>query len=193
MTCIVGYIDPAGGVWLGADRRMCSSSGYRAYSGPKMEEYEHVCVGFTGDNMVSVDVLAGGKTWADIEARTPVIGWGVGRPALIARFGENGVKPDDDGIWPVSAIVASGAGLWIVGADLSMLRVADGMMAMGSGGQYAAGALCALRRHWQQLNFGGDEIVLEALRAAGARDENCGPPYDVWEVGAQVRRTTAAD
>lgn len=182
MTCIVGYRERNGLVWIGADRRVSGSSGYRALEAPKIEEYEHICVGFAGDTMMGIDVLAGGETWAGIGGRIPRGRWRTGIPALIERLQGAGVEQDNDGYWPVSAIAASSEGLWVVGADLSMSAIAEGMITIGSGGQFAAGALWALHANRQELNLGGDAIVLGALRAAAAREERCGPPFDIWRI-----------
>ena len=178
MTCIVGYTDPQGGVWIGADRAVSWGSRVRSLGAPKLEQRGDVVVG-TGGEEAAMGVLRDAG-WPDMprdDLGTRV--WWLGRrPELLAGLKECGVESEPDGAWPVSAVVARRDGLWIVDNGLGLERIVDGEVAIGTGCDFAEGALYAVRdRAWE-----GVESVVTALRAAAARMANVAPPFDVWRV-----------
>lgn len=80
-----------------------------------------------------------------------------------------GGKVDDGGAWCVDATliaVASGQPPWLIGVAGHVAQPVEGYIAIGSGAQYATGALWLHRHH----DIGAEAAVTEAIEAAGAHD-----------------------
>lgn len=172
MTVIAAIVTD-GRAYMAADSRTSWGTCYRD-DGRKLFRLGEVLVGFAGHSlfhralatMPPCDTLEA-EAWCG-QLADHLIDYGKGRG--------HGEVTNAASMQSFTLLAATTAGLWEVSGDGSVLRVADGYTAIGSGGAEARGALHVLRR--------GDEPVERlhsAIAAAIALDRSCGGPVHVLE------------
>lgn len=97
-------------------------------------------------------------------------------PSIIAAFKANNYDFDKDGAM-FGFILAFAGNVFEIGSDMSISQNIDGIYAIGSGSDYALGALCA------QMPFDDlDDIktaILAALAISAKYDINTAPPFQI--------------
>jgi len=106
-------------------------------------------------------------------------------PALRSLFDEHGFsRPETNSSVHVAEQTATvlavvNATVYVIDADYSWVSEDSGCYAMGTGAQYALGAMAAMRSRKSTVAEERRKI-LKALRAAHAFDPYTGPPFSVY-------------
>lgn len=175
MTCIVAIEHPAG-VIMGADRFRGWPGGRGFDGGPKIFTNGPLLIGSCGSIRMSnllrytLDVPPC-DTW-DIDA------WMTRNlaPALRTAFSEGGYETTESGAVSGGVFLAAMAGrVYDIHSDYSWTRSEDGQYAIGSGEDYAYGALHAARRVENPA-----ERVAMALAAAIYHCSTVAAPVDIF-------------
>ena len=190
MTTLVAVQGPRW-VVMGADSRVTEESG-RTYTlakaGSKVSRNRKYLLGAAGD-VRAINLLAYAFTPPDaqsfVDARLDRFITRDFIPALRACFEKNGygeTRNTETGSAETGTeiMVAVNGAVYVVGPDYSWARDVTGLYGLGSGGDYAVGALHAL------LPDGSDDIdqareaIKKALRVGARLDSNSGDPFSFF-------------
>lgn len=169
MTVIAAVVTD-GRAWMAADSRTSWGSCYRD-DADKLYRLGAAVVGLAGHSLYNRAMGTAPPLHAGASADETAEWCGRLVDHLIdyGRGRGHGEQVQGASVQTLTLLVATPAGLWEVGGDGSVLRVACGYTAIGSGGAEARGVLVALRH--------GDEPaerLFAALEASIALDSSCG-------------------
>ena len=201
MTIIVGYLEPAGKIWMAADSRVSDHDS--AFIFPQRAKKLHRCgdwlIGGSSSSRFDEFWEDGSHQWGSVR---------VLRDEFLTFVKELGVEPhgeaNDKGEPPAygfSLLAARAAELWLISSNASLMQPAWGFAAVGSGQDFAYGAAHALLGTKMPIQalignpieriekvgeiccHGGEAIVRAAVQAACAFRGDCGGEIDIETVG----------
>ena len=117
-------------------------------------------------------------------------------PALRECFEHNGYAlPDNDQKQHIAehsstVFVAINGQIYIIDGDYSWISDSAGMFAIGTGAQYALGAMYSMMPSKGRISLGhGRKMVLKGLAAAAKFDPYTGAPYHTFVQGKEKEKT----
>lgn len=180
MTCVVGLKDAkTNQIVLGADSLGSNGASCARVKDPKIFRNGDLWIGYAG-------TFRGGQLLRyslKIKAipKTAIFRWMIqnyaeGLRSMFKQTGRLHVESGLESAWPLSHIVVVRGHLFTVQTDFSVLEYRDGYCAVGSGEQFANGALHATK--------GEDPVVRvkKALAAAAHHDPSVGGPFSVRSI-----------
>lgn len=196
MTCIVGVQDANGYVVIGADRAAEYRGRSLTYSQPKIWRDREWIVGVAGTlsqrqvismlplpNLDSPDMSPSGMTIA-VETRAPLSitehlqSWLQKVRSQLRLYGPVGAED------PVACqlLIARGPHLWVGLQSGCLFSDTRPYAAIGSGAEFALGALHAC---FALRQFASDGLIERAIRAACSHSASCGMPADIFTTDAR--------
>lgn len=179
-TCIVG-IEHKGTVWVGSDTLATNGSEklVLADAGKVFKIGEDILVGVAGDirvrDVIRYDVTAPERTDAEDDDQRYLVRCLI--PELRLRLREAGAIWSENGSEQAEFSILLGyrGHLYILDDDFSVLRGADGYYSVGSGCEYALGALTVVKGSPHQR-------ITRALEAACKFSPSCGGPFVIERI-----------
>lgn len=182
MTCVVG-LKTNSGVYIGADRQLTEGSLKVGSALPKVFEIGEFLFGCSGHPREWQVIQYGWQLahssksgFADIDPLKYMV-------LVVAKYirqllVENKAMPDTPGAYMESSFLIGFRGeLYCIPADFQVMKVEKDYYALGSGYQYALGALSALRSY--QFELPDERRVQIALTAANQFDPKTGKQFDI--------------
>lgn len=167
MTIIAAY-DDGSTVWIGSDS--CAIAGdTKTEHGSKLIRFKNYCIGYAESYRVS-DILKEAKSIPRTIKSTKGIRKlrDIIREAMIKYTGSNAVdwEREDQITHPVLILIACPLGIYEIQEDYAILKHKGGYATIGSGGDYALGALAFARENDMIYRHGcsGKDVVAGALK-----------------------------
>ena len=185
MTCIVGVVDK-GSVVIGGDTLGSNGQSKDRYANHKVFRRDGIVVGYTttyrfGQLLEFGDALGELRYRIDrhsMDPLTALVKHFV--PALRGEMDRAGAMQKDSNVeHGGNCLIGMGNRLFELQADFSVLESADGYMAVGSGENFARGALAA-------STGTGMARCLSALRAAAKHNPYVGAPFVIIDGAGAV-------
>jgi len=177
MTCVVGIVE-SGEVWIGADSATVRNCTVRALKKPKVFRNGPFVIGYTSSFRMgqllqySLEVKGQEQDMPDEEYMVRVF-----IEAVRKCLKDHGFLQIDNNLEKIGRfLVGYRSGLYWVDSDLQITQNLDGMMACGSGEEFALGAMYALQ------GMAAQKRIVHALEIAAYFDANVVSPFAVMKV-----------
>jgi ATP-dependent protease HslVU (ClpYQ) peptidase subunit len=186
VTTVVGHHDPeTQETWIGVDTRGVWDRFVFPTLAPKLVRLHGWVLGYTGDGK-TYDVMT--RASDDLSKNETIWDLAVAVQRVLKEADYRDIQRVEESGPPgygQQFLAANASGIWSIGSQGTVVTPipAWGFLAIGSGEDFAYGAVYALSLHKRSMGFDSKQLLEHALSAAAYFDAATGEPFIIERVG----------